>query len=80
MSIFPQEIHAALSQLISVLTSPDNNLRSQAEAQLDNDWVKTRPEVLLMGLAEQIDGAQDVGVCHVMSCFLSHGHALSDSF
>lgn len=65
MSIIPQEIHASLSQLISVLTSPDNTLRSQAETQLENDWVKNRPDILLMGLAEQIDGSQDIAVCRL---------------
>lgn len=60
MSLLPPEIHTALSQLLSGLSSPDNNLRTQAEDQLNSDWIQNRPDVLLMGLAEQIEGAEDV--------------------
>ncbi|KAK2749664.1 hypothetical protein FQN57_005886 [Myotisia sp. PD_48] len=59
MSILPQEVHTALSQLLLALASPDNNVRSQAEEQLNNEWVAARPDVLLMGLAEQILAAED---------------------
>ncbi|KAJ5551339.1 hypothetical protein N7535_000711 [Penicillium sp. DV-2018c] len=59
MSLLPPEIHAALSQLLSALSTPDNTVRSQAEEQLNNDWVQNRPDVLLMGLAEQLGGAED---------------------
>ncbi|KAI5281897.1 hypothetical protein KEM54_003067, partial [Ascosphaera aggregata] len=57
MSVLPQEVHAALAQLLSALASPDNNIRTQAEEQLNNDWVANRPDVFLMGLAEQLSGA-----------------------
>lgn len=60
MSLLPPEIHTALSQLLSGLGSPDNILRTQAEDQLNSDWIQNRPDVLLMGLAEQIEGAEDV--------------------
>jgi hypothetical protein len=59
MSLLPQEVHTALSQLLRALSTPDNTVRSQAEEQLNNDWVQTRPDILLMGLAEQIAGAED---------------------
>lgn len=59
MSLLPPEVHAALSQLLRALTTPDNTVRSQAEEQLNNDWIQERPDVLLMGLVEQIHGAED---------------------
>jgi hypothetical protein len=59
MSLLPPEVHTALSQLLRSLSTPDNAVRSQAEDQLNNDWVQNRPDVLLMGLAEQIGGAED---------------------
>ena len=62
MSVLPQEVHTALSQLLLALSSADNIVRSQAEEQLNNEWVQGRPDVLLMGLAEQIQGAEDAGV------------------
>lgn len=39
--------------------SPDNNLRSQAETQLNDEWVAKRPDILLMGLVEQVRGSED---------------------
>ena len=59
MSLLPPEVHSALSQLLGALASADNVLRSQAEEQLNNDWAQNRPDVLLMGLVEQIQGAED---------------------
>ncbi|OQD75065.1 hypothetical protein PENDEC_c008G07169 [Penicillium decumbens] len=59
MSLLPPEVHAQLSQLLRALGTPDNAVRSQAEDQLNNDWVQNKPDVLLMGLAEQIGGAED---------------------
>ncbi|KAL4990501.1 armadillo-type protein [Aspergillus falconensis] len=61
MSLLPPEVHAALSQLLRALSTPDNNIRSQAEEQLNNDWIQNRPDVLLMGLAEQLEGAEETG-------------------
>ncbi|TPR01653.1 hypothetical protein CAN33_0040380 [Aspergillus niger] len=60
MSLLPPEVHSALSQLLRALSTPDNTIRAQAEEQLNNDWIQGRPDVLLMGLAEQIQGAEDV--------------------
>ncbi|KAJ6021004.1 Importin subunit beta-3 [Penicillium herquei] len=59
MSLLPPEVHTALSQLLAALGTPDNAVRSQAEEQLNNDWVQNKPDVLLMGLAEQIGGAKE---------------------
>ncbi|PGH27552.1 hypothetical protein AJ80_00793 [Polytolypa hystricis UAMH7299] len=61
MSLLPQEVHTALSQLLLALQSSDNIVRQQAEEQLNNEWVQGRPDILLMGLAEQILGAEDSG-------------------
>lgn len=62
MSLLAPEIHSALAQLLRALTTPDNAVRSQAEEQLNLDWVQNRPDVLLMGLAEQLQGAEDAAV------------------
>lgn len=60
--MLPQEVHSALSQLLVALSAADNNVRSQAETQLNDDWVPNRRDVLLMGLAEQLQGAEDATV------------------
>lgn len=60
--MLPAEIHAELTQLLQALQSPDNNIRTQAEDHLQNNWTATRPEVLLMGLAEQISASTDAAV------------------
>ncbi|KAI9861517.1 MAG: hypothetical protein M1824_002409 [Vezdaea acicularis] len=57
MSVLPPEINNALGQLLQALSSSDNSVRSRAEEQLQNDWVVQRPDVLLMGLVEQMLGA-----------------------
>lgn len=62
MSMLPPDVQPALSQLLRALGSPDNTLRTQAEEQLNNDWIQGRPDVLLMGLVEQIQGAEDIVV------------------
>ena len=62
MSVLPAEVQGALQQLLQALSSTDNSVRSQAEEQLNNDWTANRADVLLMGLAEQIQGAQDTQV------------------
>lgn len=62
MSVLSAEIHAELSQLLQGLQSADNGVRSQAEEHLQNNWTNSRPEVLLMGLAEQVQGAGDNAV------------------
>ena len=62
MSLLPAEVHGALAQLLQALSSGDNQIRSQAEEQLNNDWVQARPEMLLMGLVEQIQRAEEPSV------------------
>ncbi|KAI0394453.1 armadillo-type protein [Xylariaceae sp. FL0594] len=57
MSMLPPEIAAELTQLSQALQSPDNLTRSRAEEHLQNNWTAARPEILLMGLAEQSAGA-----------------------
>lgn len=64
MSVLPQEIHAALAQLLQGLQAPDNVQRSDAEKQLNDEWIQARPDVLLMGLSEQIQGADEPSVSH----------------
>ncbi|PPJ57756.1 hypothetical protein CBER1_00214 [Cercospora berteroae] len=59
MSVLPAEVHSALAQLLQGLQSTDNTARSAAEEQLNNEWVQQRPDLLLMGLAEQMQGAND---------------------
>lgn len=59
MSLLSSQIHAELTQLLQALQSPDNGIRSQAEEHLQNNWTVSRPEMLLMGLAEQIHAAPD---------------------
>ncbi|KAI2634576.1 armadillo-type protein [Xylaria nigripes] len=59
MSMLPPDVSTELSQLLRALQSPDNSIRWQAEEHLQNNWTATRPEILLMGLAEQIAGSPD---------------------
>ena len=68
MSLLTPEVHTALSQLLQGLQSGQNNVRSAAEEQLNNEWVVARPDVLLMGLVEQmqIQMSQDASVCFSM--------------
>ncbi|CAI4213323.1 unnamed protein product [Parascedosporium putredinis] len=60
MSMLPADVHAELTQLLQALQSSDNSIRSQAEEHLQNHWTINRPELLLMGLAEQIQNTPDV--------------------
>ena len=62
MSVLPPEVHTALASLLQGLQSPDNVQRTAAEQQLNDEWVAQRPEVLLMGLSEQIELAQETPV------------------
>ncbi|KAG9244887.1 armadillo-type protein [Calycina marina] len=61
MSLLPPEVHTELAELLIHLQSTDNVIRSQAEEHLANNWTATRPEVLLMGLVEQLQGSNDSG-------------------
>jgi len=62
MSVLPAELQGALVQLLKAAQSPDNALRSQAEEQLNNDWIPNRPDVFLMGLVEQMQISQEQAV------------------
>ena len=62
MSVIPPEIHAALAQLLQALSSPDNSTRTQAEDRITSEWLISRPDVLLMGLVEQIQESREPGV------------------
>ncbi|ORY60708.1 armadillo-type protein [Pseudomassariella vexata] len=62
MSVLPAEVHAKLTQLLQALQSPDNSVRSQAEDHLQTSWTATQPEVLLMGLAEQMNGSEEASI------------------
>lgn len=66
--MLPAEVHAELTQLLQALQSSDNSIRSQAEDHLTNNWTATRPEVLLMGLAEQIAASADASVYTLCTC------------
>jgi hypothetical protein len=87
--MLPPEVSAELTQLLQALQSPDNSIRSQAEDHLQTNWTATRPEILLMGLAEQIAGAPESSVTQLIppySCLpfissdvvLSHGLIVVD--
>ena len=62
MSVIPADIHTALAGLLKGLQSPNNVERIAAEEQLNQEWVAQRPDMLLMGLTEQIQLAQDTSV------------------
>lgn len=62
MSVLPPEVHGALGNLLQSLSAADNQVRSHAEEQLNNEWFVARPDVLLMGLVEQIQQSQDPSV------------------
>ncbi|PBP19199.1 ARM repeat-containing protein [Diplocarpon rosae] len=59
MSVLPADVHNELAQLLDALQSSDNSVRSQGEEHLANNWVSKKPEVLLMGLVEQIQGSSN---------------------
>lgn len=57
--MLPSNVHEELGQLLHALQSKENAIRSQAEEHLQNNWTNTRPDMLLMGLAEQIAISKD---------------------
>ena len=75
MSILPPELHTALAELLQALSSADNSARSQAEEQLNTEWVAAQPGVLLMGLVEQIQVHDGHGQGHNADVPL-HGRTL----
>jgi hypothetical protein len=67
MSVLPPDVHAELAQLLDALQSSDNSVRSQAEDHLATNWTTAKPELLLMGLVEQIQGSNDATVSPLFS-------------
>lgn len=61
-ALLSAEVHAALTQLLHGLQSPDNVLRTQAESQLATEWSTPNPGLLLVGLVEQGIAAEDTAV------------------
>lgn len=66
MSLLSSEIHTALTDLLQKLSSSDNQLRTLAEEQLNNEWFIKQPDVLLVGLVEQIQLSQEQSVRHIL--------------
>ena len=60
--MLPANTQELLLQLLQALSAADNAVRTAAEDQLNTAWVASRPEVLLMGLAEQIAISQEPSV------------------
>lgn len=60
------EIHNALFQLLTSLTSANNELRATAERSLNEEWIAGGPDrrdLLLMGLVDQSIRGGDDTVC-----------------
>ena len=77
MSVLAPDVHAELAQLLDALQSSDNSVRSQAEEHLANNWTATKPELLLMGLVEQIQGSNDATVGNLFPSYGTlHGEAI----
>lgn len=76
MSVLPAEVHTALNALLKGLQSPDNVERTASEERLNNEWVGERPDVLLMGLTEQIQLAQETSVS-ILEGTLGNTHILT---
>ena len=74
MSVLAPEVHNELAQLLDALQSSDNSVRSQAEEHLANNWTTNKPNMLLMGLVEQIQGSNDPTVIYnrttILGCLL----------
>ena len=78
MSVLPPEVHTALASLLQGLSASDNQIRTHAEEQLNNEWISARPDVLLMGLVEQIQSAQEPSVWHLPSSLTIQTTHLAD--
>lgn len=63
MSVLAPQDQAELSQLLQALQNSNNEVRSKAEELLQTNWTEPRPEVLLMGLVEQMVASEDATVC-----------------
>lgn len=59
MSFLPADVHNEINQLLEALQSPDNSRRSVAEAHLANNWTLAKPDMLLLGLVEQMQSSNE---------------------
>ncbi|QSL64408.1 hypothetical protein MERGE_001709 [Pneumocystis wakefieldiae] len=59
MSFIQKETALALTSLLSSLKHTDNEIRMKAEASLHEQWIAHEPEILLVGLAEQVNISED---------------------
>lgn len=59
----PQDMLEQLVQMLSNLVSNDNSVRSTAEQQLNSDWMVSKPDALLIGLAHLACHHDDAVVC-----------------
>lgn len=66
MPFIQQEAALALTSLLSSLKHTDNEVRTKAEASLHEQWIAHEPEMLLVGLAEQANTAQDSSVSSLL--------------
>ena len=73
MSLLSSEVHVVLVQLLQKLSSPDNQARTEAEDHLNNEWFVKQPDVLLMGLVEQMQLSQESSVRNMQrTAYLEH--------
>lgn len=56
------ETLAQLTRVLVNLPSPDNNVRAAAELQLNEQWVNTQPDIVLLGLAQLVSQSQEEDV------------------
>lgn len=74
MSVLAPQDQAELSQLLQALQNSNNEVRSKAEELLQTNWTEPRPEVLLMGLVEQMAASEDATVCAVLHRYCTTVH------
>jgi hypothetical protein len=51
-SLVSSDVVSQLNQVLSSLVSNNNDLRSSAERQLNEQWITQQPELLLLSLAQ----------------------------
>ncbi|CCX33785.1 armadillo-type protein [Pyronema domesticum] len=78
-SELPPDVVASLQQLLQGLAATDNAIRSSAEEVLNNDWIATKPDMLLSGLAEQIRNSTARSFSAVLFRRLASKAQLNDS-
>lgn len=81
MSVLPEEALTSLNALLENLISSVNEIRSQAEKSLNENWIsggEERRSLLLVGLAEQSCMAQNSTVSIPRYCFKNSLHTVSN--